>query len=136
MVKDIIDPEYIEELENEGVFLEPLAEEVGKDLDPFDLICHVAFDQPPRTRLERVENIRKHDVFTKYGKQARAVLEASEVTLTTKKEDRDRLLKEINQFMQRLDYPQAADAEEAELRDELSDVDILPFAVLGLVFRF
>ena len=60
----------------EGVLLEPLAEEVGQDLDPFDLICHVAFDQPPLTRRERVENVRKRDVFTKYGKQARAVLEA------------------------------------------------------------
>ena len=34
----------IEELEAEGLPLDPLAEEVGKDLDPFDLICHVAFD--------------------------------------------------------------------------------------------
>jgi len=66
----------IEELEHEGVFLEPLAEEVGKNFDPFDLICHVAFDQPPLTRRERAENVRKRDVFTKYGKQARAVLEA------------------------------------------------------------
>ena len=66
----------IEELENEGLFLDPLAEEVGKDFDPFDLICHVAFDQPPLTRRERVENVRKRDVFTKYGTQARAVLEA------------------------------------------------------------
>jgi type I restriction enzyme R subunit len=66
----------IEELEQEGVLLEPLADEVGKDLDPFDLICHVAFDQPPLTRRERAENVRKRDVFTKYGKQARAVLEA------------------------------------------------------------
>lgn len=66
----------IEELEREGMLLEPLADEVGKDLDPFDLICHVAFDQPPLTRRERVENIRKRDVFSKYGKQARAVLEA------------------------------------------------------------
>jgi type I restriction enzyme R subunit len=66
----------IDELESEGLLLEPLADEVGKDLDPFDLICHVAFDQPPLTRRERVENVRKRDVFTKYGKQARAVLEA------------------------------------------------------------
>lgn len=66
----------IEELEQEGVLLEPLADEVGKDLDPFDLICHVAFDQPPLTRRERAENVRKRDVFTKYGNQARAVLEA------------------------------------------------------------
>jgi len=66
----------IEELENEGLSLDPLAEEVGKDLDPFDLICHVAFDQPPLTRRERAENVRKRNVFTKYGPQARAVLEA------------------------------------------------------------
>ena len=66
----------IDELASEGLPLEPLADEVGKDLDPFDLICHVAFDQPPLTRRERVENVRKRDVFTKYGPQARAVLEA------------------------------------------------------------
>jgi len=66
----------IEELAAEGLLLEPLADEVGKDLDPFDLICHVAFDRPPLTRRERVENLRKRDVFTKYGAQARAVLEA------------------------------------------------------------
>jgi type I restriction enzyme R subunit len=66
----------VEELEKQGVFWEALYDEVGKELDPFDLICHVAFDQPPLTRRERVENIRKRDVFTKYGKQARAVLEA------------------------------------------------------------
>lgn len=56
--------------------LDPLAEEVGRDLDPFDLICHVAFDQPPLTRRERVDNVRKRNVFTKYGGQARAVLNA------------------------------------------------------------
>ncbi|UJX41542.1 DEAD/DEAH box helicase family protein [Desulfovibrio sp. JY] len=66
----------LEELANEGLPLEPLVEEVNKDLDPFDLICHVAFDQPPLTRRERAENVRKRDVFTKYGPQARAVLEA------------------------------------------------------------
>ena len=49
---------------------------MGKDLDPFDLICHIAFDQPPLTRQERAANVRKRDVFTKYGPQARAVLEA------------------------------------------------------------
>jgi len=66
----------IEELAEEGLFLEPLLEEVGKDLDPFDLICHIAFDQPPLTRCERVNNVKKRDVFNKYGLQARAVLEA------------------------------------------------------------
>ena len=66
----------IDELESEGLALEPLADEVGKDLDPFDLICHVAFDQPALTRRERADSVRKRDVFTKYGPQARAVLEA------------------------------------------------------------
>ena len=64
----------IDELKKEGLLFEPLAEEVGKNLDPFDLICHVAFDQPPLTRRDRVENVRKRDVFTKYGAKARAVL--------------------------------------------------------------
>lgn len=66
----------IDELQGEGLLLEPLADEVGKDLDPFDLICYVAFDRPPLTRRERAENVRKRDVFTKYGPQACAVLEA------------------------------------------------------------
>ena len=66
----------MEELAEEGLLLDPLLEEVGKDLDPFDLICHIAFDQPPLTRRDRAENVRKRDVFTKYGPQARAVLEA------------------------------------------------------------
>ena len=66
----------IDELAEEGLLLDPLSDEVGKDLDPFDLICHVAFDQPPLTRHDRAENVRKRDVFTKYGDQARKVLEA------------------------------------------------------------
>jgi len=66
----------IEELEAEGLPLDPMAEEVGKDLDPFDLICHVAFDAKPLTRRERADNVRKRDVFSKYGDQARAVLDA------------------------------------------------------------
>ena len=66
----------IEELAEAGLPLEPLAEEVGADLDPFDLICHVAFDQPPLTRRQRAESVRKRDVFSKYGPQARAVLDA------------------------------------------------------------
>ena len=66
----------VEELEAEGLPLDPIAEELGKDLDPFDLICHVAFDKKPLTRRERAENVRKRDIFTKYGPQARAVLNA------------------------------------------------------------
>jgi type I restriction enzyme R subunit len=66
----------MEELAEEGLLFGPLQEEVGKDLDPFDLICHIAFDQPPLTRRERANNVRKRDVFTKYGPQARSILEA------------------------------------------------------------
>ena len=66
----------VDELEAEGLPLDPIAEELGKDLDPFDLICHVAFDRKPLTRRERAENVKKRDVFTKYGGQARAVLDA------------------------------------------------------------
>ncbi|CAA6603766.1 Type I restriction enzyme EcoEI R protein [Rhodospirillaceae bacterium LM-1] len=66
----------IEELEAEGLSLDPLAEEVGKQFDPFDLICHVAFDRKPLSRRERADNVKKRDVFTKYGPQARAVLDA------------------------------------------------------------
>ena len=66
----------VEELAAEGLPLDPIAEELGKNLDPFDLICHVAFDKKPLTRRERAENVKKRDVFTKYGGQARAVLDA------------------------------------------------------------
>ncbi|MEM8483998.1 MAG: DEAD/DEAH box helicase family protein [Bacteroidota bacterium] len=64
------------ELLDKGIFYEALAEEVGKDLGPFDLICHVAYDQPALTRQERAENVRKRNYFAKYGDQARQVLEA------------------------------------------------------------
>src|SRR5260370_33951260 len=66
----------VEELEAEGLPLDAIADELGKNLDPFDLICHVAFDRKPLTRRERAENVKKRDVFTKYGPQARAVLDA------------------------------------------------------------
>jgi type I restriction enzyme R subunit len=66
----------VEELEAEGLLLDPIAEELGKNLDPFDLICHVAFDKKPLTRRERAENVKKRDVLTRYEGQARAVLDA------------------------------------------------------------
>jgi type I restriction enzyme R subunit len=66
----------IDELAERGILFEPLAEEVGRDLDPFDLICHVAFGQPPLTRRERAENVRKRHYFAKHGERARAVLDA------------------------------------------------------------
>ena len=65
----------IKELEQHGVLFEPLAEEVGKELDAFDLICHVAFDQPALTRKERANNVKKRNYFAKYSEQARKVLE-------------------------------------------------------------
>jgi len=66
----------LEELEAEGLPLDPIADELGRDLDPFDLICHIAFDRKPLTRRERAENVRKRDVFSKYGPRSRAVLNA------------------------------------------------------------
>lgn len=66
----------VAELEAEGLPLDLIAQELGKDLDPFDLICHVAFDRKPLTRRERADSVKKRDVFSKYGPQARAVLEA------------------------------------------------------------
>ncbi|MFP4254558.1 MAG: EcoAI/FtnUII family type I restriction enzme subunit R, partial [Halothece sp.] len=66
----------IEELQQQGIFLESLQDMVGEDYDPFDLICHIAFDRPPLTRKERAEKVRKRDVFSKYGEKARAVLDA------------------------------------------------------------
>jgi type I restriction enzyme R subunit len=65
----------IEELEGRGVFLDALADEVGKDFDPFDLLLHVAYDQPPLTRRERAQRVKKRNVFTQYGPVARQVLE-------------------------------------------------------------
>ena len=66
----------IEELEAEGFPLDPIIEELGKDLDSFDLICHVAFDATPLTRRERADHVKKRDVFNRYGDRARAVLDA------------------------------------------------------------
>ncbi len=66
----------IEELEQQGVIFSALNEEIGPAFDPFDLICHVAFEQKPLTRRERAERVRKRDYFTKYGDLARKVISA------------------------------------------------------------
>lgn len=68
--------ELIKELAEQGILLEALREEVGKDMDAFDLVCHVAFDQPPLTRKERANNVRKRNYFAKYEGKAREVLDA------------------------------------------------------------
>jgi len=70
----------IEELAHQGVLWDALQEEVqaklGAPLDPFDLVCHVAFDQPPLSRKERADNVKKRNYFAKYQGAARQVLEA------------------------------------------------------------
>ncbi len=66
----------VEELEKQGVLIEALAEEVGKDLDPFDLLLHVAYNQPPLTRRERANRVKKRNAFTQYGPVARKVIDA------------------------------------------------------------
>jgi len=66
----------IKELEENGIILENLIEDISKDMDIFDLVCHAAFDMPPLTRKERAENVKKRNYFAKYGEQARVVLKA------------------------------------------------------------
>jgi type I restriction enzyme R subunit len=66
----------VAELEARGLFLGALEEQVGRDYDAFDLVCHIAFDRLPLTRRERADNVKKRDVFSKYGAEARAVLDA------------------------------------------------------------
>jgi len=66
----------IEELSKEGVFFDALSEEISRDYDPFDLICHIAWDKLPLTRRERAEQVKKRNYFTRYGEQARRVLDA------------------------------------------------------------
>lgn len=61
-------------MESQGIFFESLQEEVGSEWDPFDLICHVAFDAKPLTRKERAENVKKRNYFAKYGKKAQNIL--------------------------------------------------------------
>ncbi len=70
----------IDELAEQGVFFDALADEIGrqsgKKFDPFDLVCHVAWDMPPLTRKERAEQVKKRNYFARYGEEARRVLEA------------------------------------------------------------
>jgi type I restriction enzyme R subunit len=66
----------IHQLEEKGLPMAELEQAVGRDYDPFDLILHVAYDQPPLTRKERADRVRKRDYFARYGAKARAVMEA------------------------------------------------------------
>lgn len=64
----------IDELAEAGILWEVLEDEVGKDMDPFDMICHVVYGQPALTRKERADNVKKRNYFTKYGDTAQQVL--------------------------------------------------------------
>ncbi|MCC6620594.1 MAG: DEAD/DEAH box helicase family protein [Deltaproteobacteria bacterium] len=69
----------LDELVEHGVLLDALRDQIGDhghEVDPFDLVCHVVYDRPPLTRRERAANVRKRDVFTRFGPAARAVLDA------------------------------------------------------------
>jgi len=68
----------IDELKMHGIPLSILSQAVphGEELDAFDLVAHIAFDQKPLTRKERANNVKKRNYFAKYGDQARGVLEA------------------------------------------------------------
>ena len=66
----------VNELEKKGIIFEALEREAGKELDPFDLICHIAFGKPPLTRRERADNVRKKDYFAKYEGEAREIINA------------------------------------------------------------
>lgn len=66
----------IDELIEQGIVYENLKEAIGKEMDIFDMICHTAFDRPPLTRAERANQVKKRDVFTAYGEQARKILES------------------------------------------------------------
>lgn len=66
----------VDELRAEGVLFEELREQLGRDIDPFDLVCHIVYDRPPLTRRERANQVQKRDIFTRYGTKAQAVLHA------------------------------------------------------------
>ena len=71
--------EIVERLEERGIDLATLAEDVGKpEADPFDLLCHLAYNAPLRTRRERAERLKREesDFFDQFGPEAREVLDA------------------------------------------------------------
>ena len=66
----------INELRDHGVLFEALAEQVGRDYDPFDLVLHMAYDRPPVSRRQRADHVKQAKYMAEYGEQARAVLAA------------------------------------------------------------
>ncbi len=65
----------LDEMESHGLAFDILGQDVNPDFDAFDLICHVAFGQPPLTRKQRAAKVRK-DIFSKHCEEARAILHA------------------------------------------------------------
>ena len=64
-------------LKEKGIDLELIKKDQNMtDVDDFDFICHIAFNQKPLTRKERAENVKKCDIFGKYGEAAREVINA------------------------------------------------------------
>ena len=64
-------------LKQQGIDLEQMkADQEMTDVDDFDFICHIAYDQKPLTRRERANNVKKRDFLSKYSGVAREVLEA------------------------------------------------------------
>ena len=69
--------EITELMRESGIDLQSLKEDQGmNDVDDFDFICHIAYGKKPLTRKERAENVKKRDIFHKYGPEAQKVLEA------------------------------------------------------------
>jgi len=66
----------IAELEEKGIIVEDFKQEIGKNMDIFDMICHCAFEVPPLTRKERANRVIKRNYFTKYKAKAQEVLKA------------------------------------------------------------
>jgi type I restriction enzyme R subunit len=80
---DWLDParraEIVERLGERGIDLDSLAEAVGRpEADPFDLLCHLAYNAPLRTRRERADRLRREDAdfLSHFAPEARAVLDA------------------------------------------------------------
>ena len=94
----------IKELEEQGVPVNVLRETVpnGESYSTFDLICHVAYGQPPLTRKERAEKVKKRNYFAKYEDKARAVLEA----LLDKYADEGLTTLEDNKILMMAPFPQ------------------------------
>ena len=64
----------IDELIEQGIVLGNFVDDINKEMDVFDLIIHAAFDQPPLSRKERADNVKKRNYFSKYSDQANNVI--------------------------------------------------------------